>query len=61
MTTPLWWDNAHPPTQRIVLLEAHHVGFGASGRNGGWVSALQMASEARIGHAESRRGSPRSW
>ncbi|MDQ2758621.1 MAG: FAD-binding oxidoreductase [Actinomycetota bacterium] len=75
MTTPLWWDNAHPPTQRptltddlvtdvvivgggftglwttyhlqrldptlrIVLLEAHHVGFGASGRNGGWVSAL---------------------
>jgi len=24
------------PSLRIVVLEAHHVGFGASGRNGGW-------------------------
>lgn len=28
------------PTLRIVVLEAEHVGFGASGRNGGWCSAL---------------------
>lgn len=27
------------PGRRIVLLEAHHVGAGASGRNGGFVSA----------------------
>jgi glycine/D-amino acid oxidase-like deaminating enzyme len=28
------------PTLRIVVLEAEHAGFGASGRNGGWCSAL---------------------
>ncbi|HEV7196331.1 MAG TPA: FAD-dependent oxidoreductase [Pedococcus sp.] len=28
------------PSLDIVVLEAEHVGFGASGRNGGWVSAL---------------------
>ena len=28
------------PSLDVVLLEAEHVGFGASGRNGGWVSAL---------------------
>ncbi|MEO7070755.1 MAG: FAD-binding oxidoreductase [Nostocoides sp.] len=28
------------PDARVVVLEAEHVGFGASGRNGGWVSAL---------------------
>jgi glycine/D-amino acid oxidase-like deaminating enzyme len=25
------------PALEVVVLEAHHVGFGASGRNGGWV------------------------
>ena len=28
------------PALDVVVLEAQHVGFGASGRNGGWVSAL---------------------
>ncbi|MEO3935682.1 FAD-dependent oxidoreductase [Dermatophilaceae bacterium Soc4.6] len=28
------------PSLRVVVLEAESVGFGASGRNGGWVSAL---------------------
>lgn len=28
------------PSLRVLVLEAEHVGFGASGRNGGWVSAL---------------------
>ena len=28
------------PELRIVVLEAEHVGFGASGRNGGWVSGF---------------------
>lgn len=28
------------PTLRIAVLEAENVGFGASGRNGGWCSAL---------------------
>jgi glycine/D-amino acid oxidase-like deaminating enzyme len=28
------------PELEVLVLEAEHVGFGASGRNGGWVSAL---------------------
>ncbi len=28
------------PDMRIVVVEATHVGFGASGRNGGWLSGL---------------------
>ena len=28
------------PGRDVLVLEAEHVGFGASGRNGGWVSAL---------------------
>src|SRR5688572_7080102 len=28
------------PTLRVVVLERERVGFGASGRNGGWCSAL---------------------
>lgn len=31
---------AAQPDLSVVVLEAEHVGFGASGRNGGWVSAL---------------------
>ena len=30
----------HDAQRRVVVLEAEHVGFGASGRNGGWCSAL---------------------
>ena len=46
------------PSLHVVVLEAEHVGFGASGRNGGWVSALfplgadQLA--ARHGEAATR-------
>lgn len=32
------------PTLRVVVVEAHIAGFGASGRNGGWCSALFPAS-----------------
>ena len=31
---------AADPSLKVLVLEAEHVGFGASGRNGGWVSAL---------------------
>ena len=34
------------PTLRIVVLEREVAGFGASGRNGGWCSALFPASVA---------------
>jgi glycine/D-amino acid oxidase-like deaminating enzyme len=36
------------PALRIAVVERDVVGFGASGRNGGWCSALFAASEARL-------------
>jgi len=36
------------PALSIVVLEKHIVGFGASGRNGGWCSALFPASTAAL-------------
>ncbi len=36
------------PTLRIVVLEGAVAGFGASGRNGGWCSALFATSYSRI-------------
>lgn len=35
-----WYLRERSPDLRIVVLEAEHVGFGASGRNGGWSSAI---------------------
>ena len=45
--TGLWTAHylaAAEPSLRILVLEAEHVGFGASGRNGGWVSGLWPVS-----------------
>ena len=36
------------PSLRVAILESHIAGFGASGRNGGWVSALFPASRAKL-------------
>ncbi len=36
------------PTLRMVVLEAEVAGYGASGRNGGWCSALFAASRAKL-------------
>ena len=36
------------PDARIVVIEKEHVGFGASGRNGGWASALYPLSDERV-------------
>ena len=36
------------PTLRVVVLEAETAGFGASGRNGGWCSALFPASSDKV-------------
>ncbi len=35
-----WYLSRHDPGLRIVVVERECVGFGASGRNGGWCSAL---------------------
>ena len=49
--TGLWtaWALAGAdPGLRIVVLEAEHAGFGASGRNGGWLSGLMPGDRARL-------------
>ena len=44
------------PTLRIAVLEAEVAGFGASGRNGGWCSALFPASLDTLAAIGSRTG-----
>ena len=43
-----WYLRERRSDLRIVVLEAEHVGFGASGRNGGWSSAILPMSLDRI-------------
>jgi glycine/D-amino acid oxidase-like deaminating enzyme len=38
----------HDPTLRVVVLEREIAGWGASGRNGGWCSALFPAAWSRV-------------
>jgi glycine/D-amino acid oxidase-like deaminating enzyme len=47
------------PSMRIAILEANHVGFGASGRNGGWASALFPVSLEALARASSREAAMR--
>jgi glycine/D-amino acid oxidase-like deaminating enzyme len=42
------------PGLRVMVLEAEIAGFGASGRNGGWCSALFAASWAAVARAAGR-------
>lgn len=49
--TGLWsafFLNQLAPDLKISIYEADHVGFGASGRNGGWVSSLWPTPLAKI-------------
>jgi glycine/D-amino acid oxidase-like deaminating enzyme len=49
--TGLWTAHAlliADPALRIAVIEREVAGFGASGRNGGWCSALFAASDARL-------------
>ena len=49
--TGLWTAHAlalADPSLRIVILEREVAGFGASGRNGGWCSALFATSDAAL-------------
>ncbi|HWC34751.1 MAG TPA: FAD-dependent oxidoreductase [Mycobacteriales bacterium] len=50
--TGLWTAHhllRHDPTLRVVVLERETAGWGASGRNGGWCSALFPTSWHRLG------------
>jgi glycine/D-amino acid oxidase-like deaminating enzyme len=56
--TGLWtaWALArHDPGLRIVIVEAEHAGFGASGRNGGWLSGLLPGNRPRLAQASEGR------
>ncbi len=44
------------PELRVVVLEAETAGFGASGRNGGWCSALFPASHDKLAGYADRSG-----
>ena len=45
------------PGIRIIVLEANFAGFGASGRNGGWVTAALPGSRSRYAmHPRGREG-----
>lgn len=55
--TGLWtaYELQHAdPTLRIAMLEKEIAGFGASGRNGGWVSALFPRSTASLAASHGR-------
>ncbi|HEY5844819.1 MAG TPA: FAD-dependent oxidoreductase, partial [Mycobacterium sp.] len=43
------------PTLRVTILESEYVGFGASGRNGGWCSAIFPISLDRVTHYSDRQ------
>jgi glycine/D-amino acid oxidase-like deaminating enzyme len=44
------------PQLRIVVLEREHAGFGASGRNGGWLSSGFAAPRAAMARTHGRDG-----
>lgn len=56
--TALYLVSARPDL-RIVLLERHIAGYGASGRNGGWASALFPASMATLARDHGREAAIR--
>lgn len=45
------------PSLRVAVLEREHVGFGASGRNGGWICGFFSGPA----HVYDRRGGPGAW
>lgn len=57
--TGLWaayYAAVEHPEWRITVLEANEVGYGGSGRNGGWVSTLIPGNRAVYAKAMNKRG-----
>lgn len=49
--TGLWtayWLKRHDPALDVVVLEQDRVGYGASGRNGGWLSGKTVAQSRKL-------------
>jgi glycine/D-amino acid oxidase-like deaminating enzyme len=60
--TGLWtayYLHQRDPSLRIVLVEAEFAGFGASGRNGGWCSALLPMGFEAMAHTHGRDAATR--
>jgi glycine/D-amino acid oxidase-like deaminating enzyme len=60
--TGLWsayYLATHDPGLRIAVVEANHVGFGASGRNGGWASAKLAGLDRALSNPTTRPGAQR--
>ena len=56
--TGLWTARSlleHDPTPRVAIIERETCGFGASGRNGGWASALFAAHDATLARNSGRQ------
>lgn len=49
------------PTLRVAVIDKHHVGFGASGRNGGWASAKVAGLDRMLADPKSRDGAVRTY
>jgi glycine/D-amino acid oxidase-like deaminating enzyme len=47
------------PSLRVAVLEAEHAGFGASGRNGGWLSGTATGDRERYARGGGRDGAIR--
>lgn len=54
-----WYLADTDPSLRIVVLDRETVGFGASGRNGGWCSVLLPMSHGRIADRHGRSAAVR--
>lgn len=62
--TGLWtayWLTEYNPSLSIAIIDKHHVGFGASGRNGGWASGLFPASRNKIARVCGSRDKARNF
>ena len=62
--TGLWsayWLKKADPALRIAVIEKHHVGFGASGRNGGWASAELAGMDRMLADPATRDGMLRTY